>query len=600
MSRKTILPLYAAGDEAAVQGILDELKKKGFRVRNADAPKKGEAVLLFLSAAFAADETLQERFFAADSAGATVVPVDLDGAAQPELVKNVLMAKNAIATQDRTSEEIAARGASAEAFREKRNPKRLGLILLAAALVLAIGAGVWIWRDAAQRRAAEEEERRRLAESRERLVTAAARFGLQPEDLEKIKCVAIIGDCVAFSDSEFFTTEELARHVGKDGAGRWYSAKDDHELKLTHYEDLSILRYLPNLGSLTLILVETDELPPLTEQERLYQVNMSDCVIGDYGGLSGKQPVTVELNDLSVTDLDFLADVTNMSMLSLNRLHALRDISAIGNMTELTWLWIDSCEGVTDWTPIENCRKLTQFGAQNCGGLRSADFLSDKAQLWAVYFSGNCPVESLAFLESLPPSGEYGRNDLTLDCASSPCAIRDWSGLSHIKAFNKLSIDFWCDGDWGDASQALAYLSDAKVKTLYVMNSRNLDLSLLPEVSKRLEIYTSDPTDLSAIPAMDLRELELGSLAYLTSLRGLEKLTNLRTLTVESCRQLETIPDLQSLTMLQQITLSQTAIKDLTPLLELPKLRRVSVSADMTEAIASLDGLEYSFKLEVK
>ena len=581
MSRKTILPLYAAGDEAAVQGILEELKKKGFRVRNADAPKKGEAVLLFLSAAFAADETLQERFFAADSAGATVVPVDLDGAAQPELVKNVLMAKNAIATQDRTSEEIAARVASAEAFREKRNPKRLGLILLAAALVLAIGAGVWIWRDAAQRRAAEEEERRRLAESRERLVTAAARFGLQPEDLEPIRSVVIIGDCVAFSDDlELMTTDmrdKLAYREKEEGDWHWHSAEDGHELQLTRYEDLTILRYLPNLTYLTLALVETDELPSLTEQRKLN---------------------SVELYDLSLTDLGFLAGHKYLTMLELDGLHALRDISAIGDMTELAWLGVDRCESVTDWTPIGNCRKLASFSAEDCDGLRSADFLSDKAQLTSVFFSGNCPVESLAFLESLPPAGEYGRMDLSLKCLSHPCAIRDWSGLSHIKAFNELSIDFWCDGAQGDASKAFPYLSDAKVKTLFVINCRNLDPALLPEVSNRL-VIAGEVTDLSAMPAMDLRELELSG-EYLTSLDGLEKLPNLRTLTVDHCRQLETIPDLQSLTMLQQITFSQTAIKDLTPLLELPKLRRVSVSADMTEAIASLDGLEYSFKLEVK
>lgn len=577
MSKKTIVPLYSAADAAAVEEILGELGKKGFRVREADAPKKGEVLLLFLSGAFAADEALQERFFAADSAGAAVVPVDLDGAAQPELVHSALMARNAIAAQGRTGEEIAARIASAEAFAEKGDPKRLGRLLLAAALVLVLGAGVWIWHGYAEKRAAREAEAERVRT----VSAAAARFGLQPEDLEPIRSVVIIGDCVAFSDDlELMTTDmrdKLAYREKEEGGWHWHSAEDGHELQLTRYEDLTILRYLPNLTYLTLALVETDELPSLTEQRKLN---------------------SVELYDLSLTDLGFLAGHKYLTMLELDGLHALRDISAIGDMTELAWLGVDRCESVTDWTPIGNCRKLASFSAEDCDGLRSADFLSDKAQLTSVFFSGNCPVESLAFLESLPPAGEYGRNDLTLNCISHPCAIKDWSGLSHIKAFNELLIDFYCDGAWGDASKAFPYLSDAKVKTLTVMNCSKLDLSLLPEVSKRLEIF-GEVTDLSAMPAMDLRELVLGG-EYLTSLDGLEKLTNLRTLTVDYCRQLETISDLQSLTMLQQITFSQTAIKDLTPLLEIPKLRRVSVSADMTEAIASLDGLEYSFKLEVK
>ena len=107
MSKRKIGAILSPADREKAQPILDALEKKGFRLAG---EKDGKAAaLLFLSEAFAADEEAQSRFFALDSAGGTIIPVDLDGAAQSELVRSALIAKNAITAQGRTSEEIAER-----------------------------------------------------------------------------------------------------------------------------------------------------------------------------------------------------------------------------------------------------------------------------------------------------------------------------------------------------------------------------------------------------------------------------------------------------------------------------------------------------------
>ena len=445
MSKKTIVPLYSAADAAAVEEILGELGKKGFRVREADAPKKGEVLLLFLSGAFAADEALQERFFDADSAGAAVVPVDLDGAAQPELVHSALMARNAIAAQGRTGEEIAARIAAAEAFAEKGDPKRLGRLLLAAALVLVLGAGVWIWHGYAEKRAAREAEAERVRT----VSAAAARFGLQPEDLEQIESFALIGDHVAYSNFGYVTNSDMNQGNGllfrledhayesweQDGK-HWYSAEDGHEFTLTRYEDLELLRYMPKLRNLTLILVDTEALPSLAGLEKLEQVSMSDCVIPSYDWLSGATMFHLSVRSCAPADFSVLssceklrdaafdfsgverADLSGFTPpilhyvsirgdgtlrgLSLDGLRGcelreaelddlpLEDLGFLQGQTKLSQLRLNKLEKVRDLNDLAGIRMMAFLDIDELRSLRDISSLGDMAGLQRLSI-GNCP-----------------------------------------------------------------------------------------------------------------------------------------------------------------------------------------------------------------
>ena len=111
--KQTIYPLYTPADAEAVRPILDALRKKGVTVREADEPKRGDAVLLFLSENLKEDSPAAEQFFAVQAKTATLIPVALDGSTPPELIKNALLARHTIAAERYSAEELADRIASA-------------------------------------------------------------------------------------------------------------------------------------------------------------------------------------------------------------------------------------------------------------------------------------------------------------------------------------------------------------------------------------------------------------------------------------------------------------------------------------------------------
>ena len=438
MSRKTISALYAAADAAAVRPILDALREKGFTTQDAAAPKKGEALLLFLSKHFAADETLQERFFAAEDAGAAVIPVDLDGAAQPELIRSALMARSAILSQGRTPEEIAARVASAPIFQGHGLPKWLAPVLIAAALLLAAGAGLWSWHGHAEKRAAETEREQALT-------AAAAPFGLRPEDLEEIESFAIIGDQVAFSNFGYVTNsdtnpgggmlfrlEDYAYESWEDGRAHWYSSKDGHEFTLTRYDDLELIRYMPKLKYLTLILVDSDALPPLEGLDRLEQVNMTQCVIPDYEWLSGAQMFHVSVRFCAPADFSPLSGCEKLRDASF-------DFSGVesADLSGFSPPNLHYLEIVGDGS----LRSISPDGLRGCDlreihlervPVSDLDFLAGKTLLSQVRLKD---LEDLKELDALKDSTRM--NSLTLE--NLP-ALRDISAIGNMKSIDNITI----------------------------------------------------------------------------------------------------------------------------------------------------------------
>ena len=111
-----------------------------------------------------------------------------------------------------------------------------------------------------------------------------------------------------------------------------------------------------------------------------------------------------------------------------------------------------------------------------------------------------------------------------------------------------------------------------------------------------------------------MRDQPLRSLDGIQSMEALETLTvqnapelwdisavftlqQLRELSVQDCPA-ESLSGIENLSELVFLDVSGTGIKDLTPLLELDRLEEVWVSPDMSEAVASLEGKEYGFRLE--
>ena len=627
--KKLLQAIYSAADEAAVGPILDALQAKDFRVKNADAPKKGEAVLLFLSAAFAADEAAQERFFAAESAGAAVVPVDLDGAAQPELIASALMAKNAIAAQGRTTEEIAARIASAEAFAEKGMPKKLSRVLIAAAALLILAAGLWIWRSTPTR--AEKRERAAV------LAAAQAKYGLSEEDLAEFRYVYIVSDGFypLREDESDRAYTIFPNHEMQDDGVHWTSHEDGQRIYAAPWNagDWDVIKLMPNLEGLIIVLADVGTLPDLSGLEHLDWMQIIDSNITDISGLAGssltyfgsfrcpvedysplnsceklvsvamefdflekadlsgfappalksaffgygRAPLELDLSGLKnctaleelkleslpcgeydannpiLENLDFLTGLPNLKELMLEDLGRLRDVSALATLPALEKLTIDRCERLIDISAIGELRELKELALEDCILIRDYSPVGGCTALRSFRVEGMNRFRNNAFLASLPELEDVTLHvvtmpdldflnalpeDRTISLAFSG-GIGDYSALAHIRRYSYLHVN----PSGGDVSELLGYLQGATVNTLHLHDCDGLDLSLLPKVTTRLEIWNSDLKDFTGLPPLRARELQLVEMPALTSLDGLESMPLFRSgtsfdLSIENCPRL--------------------------------------------------------------
>ena len=242
MKKRAKLRLLASSaDRENLAPILEELKKSGASVTETEKKSGGDELLLAaLSGSFYADETLTGALLSCLSEGAEhVLPLKLDAAEIPPQLKNAMYARNVLPAEERSPELLAERILSAAP--EKKN--RLPLLLTAGAVVLAVIAGLLIWRAAQPK----EEPVPAMAETAPLPLNLPA--GLTAEDLAKIQAVVIVGD-----RAEFYTGQDLRdrgnhvefeefanRSFERDGV-HYYSKDDGHEHPMTRYEDLT---YLP-------------------------------------------------------------------------------------------------------------------------------------------------------------------------------------------------------------------------------------------------------------------------------------------------------------------------------------------------------------------
>ena len=489
MSKKQICPLFSAADREQAQPILDALRQKGFSLS-----EKSGAVLLFLSKAFAADEDAQRRFFAADSAGREIVPIDLDGAAQPELVHSALIAKNAVAAAGRSAGEIAERVSTAPIFQQSR-PRRLSRTLLILALLLALGAALWLWRGAPQRR----EQRERAAI----LSAAQAKYGLSEEDLAGIAYVYIVSDgFYPLREDESERTYTIFPNYQMENDGmHWTSHADGSRIYASSWAagDWDVLRLMPNLEGIVIVLADDGVLPDLSGLEHLEWIQIIDSRITDIGGLGGSSlsyfanfrcpigdysPLTrCERLEEFVMEFDFLekADLSGFSPPALRYVRLGYAPAAL----EL------------DLSGLKNCRTLEEVKLDNipCGppdGERSPvtdlDFLAGLPRLKTLTLESMTFLRDVSALETLPALEELTLKDCGRVTDISPLAsasalrhleieecraIRDFSPLGECRALQGLWLHSYTDEPLDNAF--LASLPELREIHLFAERMRDVD-----------------------------------------------------------------------------------------------------------------------------
>lgn len=598
MSKKNIVPICSAADREKAGRLLALLRERGLARPGGPGeektPQKGDIVLLLLSQSFAADEEAQARFFAADTAGASVIPVDLDGSAQPELVRTAVIAKNAIGAQGRSDGEIAERIASAPDFQETPPPPWLPRVLIALAALLVLGAAAWLWLG---RGRGETEEPSVPAMSQSELA-AAQKLGLTAEDLARITSFAIIGDRIEMSQTRMTTDSDIARsgrgfYLGnvaydswdwESNTNRWYSAEDGHEFAMTRYDDLSVIELMPNLRSLTLILVDCDRLPALGGLEKLESMTLSNCSLPDFAWVEGAQMLQLRCAYCGVEDLTPVASCARLRDLDVELsgqrsfilagkcaepLHnvsiqgddALREIDLSGLKTATLWELRLNDLPLSDLSFLNDQSGLSQLELGNLPQLRDVRQLGSLSSLTWLWLRdlrnvndlaavGRCPrlkdfnmqgmrqIRDLKFLNNCKSLqsvnlGDVDIEDLSfLEVMSGNFGIglsvfgqvRDWSALSLCSFYGSLEIS----PDDRRVADILPYLEGCSVGELTIGNASDLDLAMLPKVSSRLRLWNcSNVTDFSALTNVHtFAQLDLQDMPRLSSLEGLQRIRN--------------------------------------------------------------------------
>ena len=276
----------------------------------------------------------------------------------------------------------------------------------------------------------------------------------------------------------------------------------------------------------------------------------------------------LRLNDVPVTNLNFLKDMPNLERLEISgdRDFDPIDISGISGNQKLEEVEFSSCK-ILDLAPISTCTNLKKFTSY------SSKILSNTIS----------PLKDLANLEDL---NLYGTNvdDFAhlATCAklekiniyaTKPIenGSLDYNHLSAIKSLEEIKAGL-TDMD------SVAFLKDLpKFKSIEFLGENIKDIETF-ENCKTLEyimFWAHHKTDLDCNnigKATSLKKLKFWSTDKVSNWAGLGNLTNLEELIIDgvrNCQTLDTAIDtsfLASLTKLKKVTLREVTIKDLAKL----------------------------------
>ena len=358
---KKIDLLCAEQDREALQPVLEQLKNKGFRVKETNSPKKDGMILAVLSESFYADAGKTGALLDLIGSGAeNLIPLNIDGSVIPANIMNTLYSRNIIMAEGREAEHIAERIVSAVPVKKSRLP----LILSIAGVVLVAVIGLIIWRS--MQPGTPEPE----ATPEPTPLLYDLPEGLTAEDLEKVVDVLIIGEKTYFLKKEDvqngpYPDWNTLSSREFDGEAHWYSYEDGQELAFTRYDDLRFLELLPNLNVINFANIEADQLPKLANLKKLTRICVMDCSVPDLEWVRGSSITHIDFinSRSSVYDLSPLTDCKRLRSVHIDIVNN-RNVDLRGFAPpELDWLWINNgqhLEHELDLSGLRACTKLRE------------------------------------------------------------------------------------------------------------------------------------------------------------------------------------------------------------------------------------------------
>lgn len=145
-------------------------------------------------------------------------------------------------------------------------------------------------------------------------------------------------------------------------------------------DDISLLRYFPNLQKIDLSTNEITSLKPLEKMVHLRELDIISNPVTDFSPLVKlKSLERLEISNAEITDITAIGQITSLKSLTLYS-DGLKDISPLGNLVNMEKLRVSSDE-ITDICALNTLVKLKELDIDGCSKVSDISCLKDLKQL---------------------------------------------------------------------------------------------------------------------------------------------------------------------------------------------------------------------------
>ncbi len=310
-------------------------------------------------------------------------------------------------------------------------------------------------------------------------------------------------------------------------------------LPLTDLNCLSECKKLRELELMTMPnLIRLDGLEEHQSLERLF-VDYTCENLADMTALSDNTSLKyIDLHNEALSDLSWLSNAKDLEEIQLWNTHSVRNLHGLEEHTKLLRLYMEGLDRLTELSALQSCTNIHTIQMFQVFNLSDVSPIVKLPKLNRLEIYGS-DLSNVDFLSEIVNTRSFSFGVSEVD---------NWEGLSALPRYSYLNIT---DSD----GSALPYIHNTPVAEFELwnragttnLNSGTLDLSLLPQVSRRLTLHCV--RSLETLPSLDLWDLCLDDCPLLTSLDGIERLHELSYLRIQNCSRLSDWSALEHKTM---------------------------------------------------
>lgn len=259
------------------------------------------------------------------------------------------------------------------------------------------------------------------------------------------------------------------------------------------------------------------------------------------------------------SDLAMLSEAKSLRVLKLWGFSELADIGVLASLSKVEEVNFIGCHGLADLSVLASVNNLKTLNITECASIKDATF-----------------IETLSNLRTLGVLGCPGLQDL-----------RGLSKLKNLKGLMLMGSTFLVSqGPW-----------EGKLTSVILLSCPQLDsLEFLQGQTELLLLMISGNPSISSLGPMKeavlLRSIFVMECAFLTDISALTEHVHVRHIDFSDCKALTDISSLAGCSNMEALDLKGTGVKDLRPLTQLSKLKKLDVSGCASMSQAEIEAFE--------